>query len=71
MTVTIGTALLINVAIGLACLLVGAAWGKRIGLKGGTVKGSVSAEISKLRNAANAKLQAEIKAVKEKAKEQI
>jgi len=68
----------LNQAIAIGWLLsiiathfVSAAYGKRIGMKGGTIKDSTTAAIVTLRKAANEKLQADIKAVKEKAKEQI
>jgi len=60
-----------GVLIALIAFFVGAAYGKRIGMKGGTIKGTVAADIAKARKAANDKLQAEIKAIKAKGKEQI
>ena len=46
-------------------VFVGAAWGKRIGMRGGTVKDSTIAAIEKARTEANKELQQKIKEIKE------
>jgi len=50
----------------IVALFVGAAWGKRIGMKGGTIKGSTINAAEDVTGNAIAKLEAEIKALKEK-----
>jgi len=50
---------------------VSAAYGKRIGMRGGTIKDSTRSAIESARKAANEKLQEEIKSIKAKAKEEI
>jgi len=74
MTITLGlTQIIYAVALlgYVVIFFVGAAYGKRVGMHGGTIKDSVSAQIAEARKQANAKLKEEIKRIKEQAKEQV
>jgi len=74
MTLTIGLTQIIYAVAALLYIVaffVGAAYGKRIGMRGGTVKDNVSAKIAAARKAANENLQAQIKQIKAERHEQI